>query len=405
MYRDQKLWKRVRIRVLRNGESLNRVAKTEGLSRPTVRKILRHEKPVGYGYLTHLIEPIKTKPKPPSRKGRKAQGSRERWMLWLATVEQRIAPSTELPEELLKEVMPNSHSRRVKAMVILAKLQGFSSQEIASFLSISRVTIRRYIKEYSEGGAKKLFSRTLRPLMSDDENLQKVIFSLLHEPPSIHGFNRTTWRMYDLKSILNTQGYNVCIDIIHTIIKNAGYRWRAAKVVLTSTDPKYREKLENIQSILSKLQPDERFFSIDEFGPFAIKMKPGRVLVPPGTEPSVPQWQKSKGCLILTATLELSSNQITHFYSTAKNTAEMIRMAQVLVEKYADCRKLYLSWDAASWHISKKLIKFIEEHNGNSKIKQYPEIELAPLPASAQFLNIIESVFSGMARAIIHNSD
>ena len=62
-------------------------------------------------------------------------------------------------------------------------------------------------------------------------------------------------------------------------------------------------------------------------------MKRGRVLVPPGIKPTVPQSQKSKGCLILTATLELSSNQITHFYSTAKNTAKMIRMAQVLIEK------------------------------------------------------------------------
>jgi hypothetical protein len=32
-------------------------------------------------------------------------------------------------------------------------------------------------------------------------------------------------------------------------------------------------------------------------------------------------------------------------------------------------------------------------------------VELAPLPAGAQFLNVIESVFSGMARAVIHNSD
>jgi hypothetical protein len=34
-----------------------------------------------------------------------------------------------------------------------------------------------------------------------------------------------------------------------------------------------------------------------------------------------------------------------------------------------------------------------------------PRVELAPLPSSAQFLNVIESVFSGMAKAIIHNSD
>jgi hypothetical protein len=34
-----------------------------------------------------------------------------------------------------------------------------------------------------------------------------------------------------------------------------------------------------------------------------------------------------------------------------------------------------------------------------------PLVKLAPLPTRAQFLNMIESVFSGMARAIIHNSD
>jgi hypothetical protein len=28
-----------------------------------------------------------------------------------------------------------------------------------------------------------------------------------------------------------------------------------------------------------------------------------------------------------------------------------------------------------------------------------------PLPSGAQFLNVIESVFSGMSRAILHNSD
>jgi hypothetical protein len=28
-----------------------------------------------------------------------------------------------------------------------------------------------------------------------------------------------------------------------------------------------------------------------------------------------------------------------------------------------------------------------------------------PLPSSSQFLNVIESVFSGLARAVLHNSD
>lgn len=36
---------------------------------------------------------------------------------------------------------------------------------------------------------------------------------------------------------------------------------------------------------------------------------------------------------------------------------------------------------------------------------QLPKIVLRPLPARAQFLNVIESVFSGMSRAVIQNSN
>jgi hypothetical protein len=116
----------------------------------------------------------------------------------------------------------------------------------------------------------------------------------------------------------------------------------------------------------------------------------------------VQQWQRSRGSIILTAALELSSNQVTHFYSSKKNTAEMIRMMNLLVEQYRDRRQIYLSWDAASWHVSNELHKRIEEHNG---ARAGPIVAIAPLPAGAQFLNVIESVFSGMARAIIHNSN
>jgi DDE superfamily endonuclease len=175
--------------------------------------------------------------------------------------------------------------------------------------------------------------------------------------------------------------------------------------VLTSSDPDYTEKLDRIRSILSGLGADEAFFSIDEFGPFAVKTKPGRALSAPGEQRVVPQWQKSRGCLIMTAALELSGNQVTHFYSAKKNTAEMLRMMELLVKKYRDRRKLYLSWDAASWHISKRLHQRVEEHNAAVCRDGGPTIETAPLPSGAQFLNVIESVFSGMARSIIHNSD
>jgi hypothetical protein len=40
-------------------------------------------------------------------------------------------------------------------------------------------------------------------------------------------------------------------------------------------DPNYSQKLTRIHSILSQLSRDEAFFSIDEFGPFAVKVTGG----------------------------------------------------------------------------------------------------------------------------------
>src|SRR5215831_4886446 len=213
--------------------------------------------------------------------------------------------------------------------------------------------------------------------------------------------------MADLRDVLMAQGVDLCRETIRKILKGAGYRWRKARTVLTSNDPEYKEKVRRMTAILASLKPGERFFSIDEFGPFAVKMRGGRVLAGPGEAPTVPQFQKSKGSLIVTAALELSTNQVTHFYSKKKDTAEMLKLLDRLLVQYADCEKLYLSWDAASWHDSHALHARVEEVNSGDyrNGRRMPRVELVPLPARAQFLNVIESVISGMAKAILHNSD
>jgi hypothetical protein len=55
--------------------------------------------------------------------------------------------------------------------------------------------------------------------------------------------------------------------------------------------------------------------------------------------------------------------------------------------------------------MSERLYQRIEQHNASVVSSDGPKIEAVPLPSGAQFLNVIESVFSGMARAIIHSSD
>ena len=335
-----------------------------------------------------------------------------RWMLAVlqrnVSIENLRAELRDPPDLtcLLQRLYDGRLSDRNRAMVVLATRRGHCCRIICTFLGIDKKTYRKYLEVFDRGGAEALFARQTKSSRKfDNQTVKNALFGILHQPPASFGINRTAWTMTDLTRILGETGQPACKDVIRKTLKTSGYRWRKARFVLTSSDPSYSQKVERIRSILSNLAADEAFFSIDEFGPFAVKAKPGRRLTPPGVQPTVPQWQKSRGCLIVTGALELSRNQVTHFYSEKKNTGEMIRMMDALVRQYADLRTLYLSWDAASWHISKRLYAHIKSHNVAATIGGGPQVDTAPLPSGAQFLNVIESVFSGMARAIIHNSD
>ena len=312
-------------------------------------------------------------------------------------------------EELYNCILQKPLKLRNKAICILSLFKGIPQKYICEFLGIKRGTLEGFIEKYKSGGVERLLThKTLQKIKKYEKpSYIKEVFSILHSPPSCHGFNRTSWKLIDIQTVMAKKKLPINKRFISKIINNAGYKVTKARKRLTSNDPDYKEKLKSITDILSNLGSKEKFFSIDEYGPFGIKLYGGRSLSPPGEKKTIPQWQRNKGSLILTAALELSTNQITHFYSEKKNTSEMIKLLNLLIEKYRDEDCIYFSWDSASWHASKELQKRVDEINSD-EFKQNtksPMVKLAPLPTCAQFLNVIESVFSGMAKAIIHNSD
>ncbi len=289
--------------------------------------------------------------------------------------------------------------------------KGQAIKKISQKIDRSEDKVKDFIKAYTVNGLSGLFRK---PRKQNEKVTQLIeikqsnLMKLLHETPSLHGINRASWSLLALSSAYRNQyGSSISCSTISEYIVREGYSFRKAKETLTSPDPGFRDKLDNINRILSQLTPQQKFFSVDEFGPFAVKIKGGRSYVKNGELNTYPQLQRSKGCIICTAALELSENQITHFYSMKKNTEEMIKLLEVLLEKYKGQERIFFSWDAASWHASKKLYNKIEEINETHYRAQNhtPIVELAPLPSSAQFLNVIESVFSGLAKAIIHNSN
>ena len=319
-----------------------------------------------------------------------------------------LAAKRKRAEREAKQIGSKSLCYRRRALVLTFFMLGIHPALVAEFLMFSRHAIREFIREYQKGDIGRILSRPCsRIKKAQRQDLRDHLFAIMHAPPIEYDINRTTWTIKLLQRVLAKEGIRIGHNTIGKMIRNEGYNFRKTRQVLTSNDPDYRHKLKKITAILKRLGPADRFFSVDEYGPFSIKQHGGRKRVRNGEYPTVPQYQVSKGRLIVTAALELSTNQVTHFYSDKKDTEEMIALLRLLLKQYSGCHRIYFSWDAASWHSSKNFLTEVRHVNKHKYRKAYntPIVKLAPLPARAQFLNVIESVFSGMSRSIIQNSD
>jgi transposase len=131
---------------------------------------------------------------------------------------------------------------RQRSIAVLGNRSGLLSGSICSAFNLSRQTYRKYVRLFDEGGAAALFAARISPLRKfDKEKVKKAVFSLLHQPPSNFGINRTTWKMADLSRILTETGEPAGEDVIRKIVKQAGYHWRKARVVLPSNDTGFSE--------------------------------------------------------------------------------------------------------------------------------------------------------------------
>ena len=285
-------------------------------------------------------------------------------------------------------------------------------EKVAAKIEMEIRTVYRWIKMYNERGLSGLEIQPKNVSQAVTDRLQIIcdnLIKLIHHTPKIYGINRTSWTCIALaETFQKVYGFYLSAPSVSRYLKKLGYSFRSSREMLTSPDPEFPKKIKKIQQILANLGSRDKFFSIDEYGPVSIKMRGGISLLHESEQlVTISQYQRSRGFLICTAALELSTNQITHFYSTKKNSAEMIKLIDLLISKYQDQDRLYLSWDAVSWHNSFILKDHIKELNSKlfRQTHHTPTVRISPLPSYSQFLNVIESVFSGLARAVIHNSD
>lgn len=239
------------------------------------------------------------------------------------------------------------------------------------------------------------------------ERRRKGILDLIHSRPQAFGINRASWNHAALVSAYKQRyGETISKSTVGKILQKAGYKIKKARRVLSSPDPEYREKVDLVLSTLRNLRPNELFFFIDELGPLRVKKYGGRAFVHENDAYTVPQEQPTKGSVTMSGALSATTNQVSWLYSSAKDTQAMIDLIEILFNQHPFTSRIYLTWDAASWHKSGLLVEWLDAFNAETASSGFgPTIHLVPLPTSSQFLDVIEAVFSGMKKAVIHHSD
>lgn len=265
-------------------------------------------------------------------------------------------------------------------------------------------TIYNWLRRFKDKRLESIETHIHSPQRDErHEERQRRILDIVHKMPAAFGINRTTWTYGAIiQAYMIEYGCEIGSGMIKSAIEKSGYKWQRARRVLMSPDPHYREKVQRLLDTLQSLKEGERFFFIDEAGPYRVKKYGGRVLRPNGCPGNIETPQECRGKVQFAAALEAISNQMTWVFGSDKSSTTMLQLLNVISENRRQCSKIYLTWDAITMHYSHAVTKWVEEHN---QAKQGPQIEVVPLPVSSQFLNVIESVFSGMKRAVICNSD
>ncbi|MCF8169307.1 MAG: IS630 family transposase [Rhodoferax sp.] len=329
----------------------------------------------------------------------------------------RIRSISNTDASILKEWRASNNKTLWQKAVSILENRNLSIENIASKIEQTEGNVDRWIKAFNRFGldglkkpcahvgVEKLGGIAGRTAVRDVK--ARRIFEIFHAKPSAYGINRSSWSRKAI-ALAYSQQHNETISERYAghLLRQFGYAIRKARKVLTSPDPNYREKVELLLNTLQSLKPGELFFFIDELGPLRVKKYGGRALVKKNETLTYPQVQAHRGVIMMSGALSATSNQVTWIYGRAKDTLAMIDLMELLYNQYHSASKLYVTWDAASWHKSTMLVDWLDTFNATTKLlNEGPLIELVPLPTSSQFLDVIEAVFSGMKTAVVHHSD
>jgi transposase len=309
-----------------------------------------------------------------------------------------------------------ARSRVDRALMLLAYADGQSISAIARDRSMSRSAVNRVVNRALEIGAASALDdqpRSGRPPKLTPE-AKAWLVSLACQKPKELGYPHELWTIQllvrHIRSRCREAGHpslaQVAAGTVSKILTRNKVRPHKVRYYLQRRDPDFEPKMVQILMVYEEvqLQRDEGqqdstvTISYDERpGIQAIESKAPDLPPVPGRHPTVGREFEyvRHGTSSLLAGVDLMTGHVHHLIRDRHRSREFIEFLQLLDRSYAPDKKIRLILDNHSSHLSKET---------NDYLKSVPNrFEFVFTPVHGSWLNLIETLFSKMARSVLRH--
>ena len=255
---------------------------------------------------------------------------------------------------------------RTRARIVLLFGKGWTSPRIAEALGCAPATAVRVIHRFLEDGEEGLLDhRRENGQPKVDEDLLQALAELVASSPEDFGWSRPTWtRELLAKTLKDEVGVRVSVTTVARMLRELGARWGMARPTVACPWSKHKKsrRLNAIRKVIENLPRGEVAFFEDEVD-IHLNPKIGRDWMLRGEQKTVLTPGRNKKRYIAGA-LSTDGNDLVFVSGERKNTDLFLALLEELLRRYPRAKKIHLVLDNYIIHSTKRVQKFLKEHDG-----------------------------------------
>lgn len=276
------------------------------------------------------------------------------------------------------------YADRIKAILLLD--DGKSYEEVARTLLLDDSTVRRYEKEYTEGG--------IDALIVDDYSGGASLLSKVQEKElEAHLRTHLYHRAADIAAhIKDTYGHSYTPEGTSRLLKRLRFSYKKTKQVGGKADPmKQRAFLKEYEKLKESMDETDELYFTDASHPQHNSM-PAYAWLPTGEDTEI-KTNTGRERVNLNGALNVKDKSALVLPAETVNGSAMIELFRALEAKHQNAKNIHIILDNAKYNHS----RMVREYVSTSRIR------LHYLPPYAPGLNLIERLWKFFKKKTLYN--